>query len=129
MTQGPYMQNMNAIRSLTQIECAQIASSAPSAGQIPIWDLIPKTQEVFSEILPIVTRHDLTLEHLDQWLGNGLLHILHMGRLHSYDSRGPQRFRDGDYLNGCLLTRLKDFNKVIAIRISPIWDSELPEGE
>jgi len=129
MNESHYMLKVNTIRSLTQVECGQIASTAPSARQVPIWVLVCKTEEARAEIVASVTANFLTLESLNQWMEDGLLHILHVSRLHRYDAGRSKRLRHGDDLYGYLLTRIKDLDVIIAVVIPPVWDSKLPEGE
>jgi hypothetical protein len=116
---GLYMQDVHAIRSFAQIERRQILLTTALAGQNPIWVLVCKTKEVKSKIVSGVTRNTLTFEKLDYWTEQGLLHILHTGWLDSNDSRGLERFRDGNDPYGSFRLRFKELYTVQLVIIPP----------
>jgi hypothetical protein len=96
------MQIGNTVRSLTQIECGKVPIKRTFQSSTLIRRLVFGTEKRREESIPLY----LFSNHLK----NPLLHILHIGRFHSDDSRCFQRFGNSDYPHGPLIPGFADVN-------------------
>jgi hypothetical protein len=66
----------------------------------------------------------ILIEVLEKTAKDGLLHILHAGRLHGNHSRSLQRLRNQGNLNGYLGTRFDDVNS-FQLAVKPLVRNEM----
>jgi hypothetical protein len=122
-----YMHFRNSIGSFTHIECGKKTVLGTNSGVMPIWLLVCKSDHAESKIWPVISRNDLTFEQLDQWLRDGLLHILHTGWLNPNDTRSFERFRYGNDLYGSFRIGFQEINAILLVVIPPVRQNVFSE--